>query len=61
VDGVRLSRDDLETAARQQRRDSLCPIAADEGVLIAVDDHGRLLDQRQAFLDPVGQDRPRRR
>jgi hypothetical protein len=46
VDGVRLSRDDLEPAARQERCDLLCPLAADERVLIAVDDHGRLLDER---------------
>jgi hypothetical protein len=61
VDGVRLSRDDLEPAAPQQHCDSFRPLAADERVLIAVDDYGRLLDERQTFLDPVGEDRPRRR
>lgn len=58
---MRLSRDDLEPAARQQRRDLLRPLAADECVLIAVDNHGRLRDQRQAFLDPICKDGPRRR
>jgi hypothetical protein len=61
VDGVRLSWDDLEPAARQQRCNSLRPLTPDECVLIAVDDDRRLLDRRQALLDPVGEDRPRRR
>jgi hypothetical protein len=61
VDGVRLSGNDLEPATRQQRRDAFRPLAADEGVLIAVDDDCALLDQRQALFDPVRQDRPSRR
>jgi hypothetical protein len=61
VDGVRLAWDDLEAAAREQRRDSFRPVTPDERVLVAVDDHSRLLDQRQALLDPVRQDRARRR
>jgi len=61
VDRVRLAGHDLEPAARQQHRDLLRPLAADERVLIAVDHDCRLLDQRQALLDPVGQHRPRGR
>jgi len=61
VDGVRLAGNDLEPAAWQQRRNPLGPLAADERVLIAVDDDCRLLDRRKSLLDPVGQDRPRRR
>jgi hypothetical protein len=61
VDGVGLSLDDLEPATRQQRRDLLRPVSADERVLVAVDDHRRLLDQRQPLLDPVGEYCPRGR
>jgi hypothetical protein len=61
VHGVRLSRNDLEPAARQQGRDLLGPLTADEGVLIAVDDNRPLADQRQTLLDPVRQDRASRR
>ena len=61
MDGVWLSRNDLEPATRQQRRDPLSPFTADEGVLVAVDDDGALVDQRETLLDPVRQDGPRRR
>lgn len=61
MDGVRLSRNDLEPALRKQRRDPFRPLTADEGVLIAVDDDGGLFDQGETLLDPVRQDGPRGR